>query len=83
MTCTACGSSRVFPSRRRNIFERARHGLTGREPFRCHQCGLRTWRAAPVHDLHDDDHDTRPEDLRTGRSKAPVNPNEIDDLDAV
>jgi hypothetical protein len=79
MTCTACGSARVFPSRLRNIVERVRHGFTGREPYRCHQCGLRTWRDTRV---HDDDHDTRPEDLRTGRSTAPVNPKEIDELDS-
>jgi hypothetical protein len=80
MTCTACGSARIFPSRLRNIIERVRHGLTGREPFRCHQCGLRTWRNARV---HDDDEDTHPEDLRTGRSTAPVNAKEIDELDTV
>jgi hypothetical protein len=79
MTCSACGSARVFPSRLRNIVERIRHGLTGREPFRCHQCGLRVWRDGRGHH----EHDTRPEDLRTGRNTAPVKPSDIDELDSV
>jgi hypothetical protein len=80
MTCTKCGSARVFPSRKRNIIEHVRHSLTGREPFRCHQCGLRTWRDPRV---HEDAGDTRPEDLRTGRSTTPMKPSEIDELDTV
>ena len=40
MKCPACGSTRVFPSRLRNILERLRQMLTEKQPYRCHQCEL-------------------------------------------
>jgi hypothetical protein len=41
--CPACGSSRIYPSRLRNLRERLRHIVTGWQPYRCHQCDWRRW----------------------------------------
>ena len=79
MTCPACGSTRVFPSRLRSALERLRQMLTEKQPYRCHQCGWRKWREVRV---HPDSPDVLPEDLRTGRAPQPVSANELDQLDA-
>ena len=78
MKCPSCGSSRVFPSRLRNGVERLRQLLTGKQPFRCHQCDWRKWRDVSV---HPDSPDVHPEDLRTGRVPQPVSSNDLDELD--
>jgi hypothetical protein len=78
MKCPACGSTRVFPSRLRNILERLRQMLTEKQPYRCHQCDRRKWHEAWV---HNDSPDVHPEDLRTGRVSEPVSPKDIDLLD--
>jgi len=80
MKCSACGSTRVYPSRLRNVYERARHALTGRQPYRCHNCNVRTW--GDVH-VPKSEGETHPDDLRMGRDKAPVKPADLDDLDSV
>jgi hypothetical protein len=79
MTCPACRSGRVFPSRLRNGFERLRQLMTEKQPYRCHQCGWRKWRDVRVHAVAADVH---PADLRTGRVTPPVSPHEFDQLDA-
>jgi hypothetical protein len=79
MKCPSCGSTRVFPSRLRNALERLRQTVTGRQPFRCHQCGWRRWR--DMHVLHPEHPPVRPDDLRTGRTSGPVSTSEIDRLD--
>ena len=84
MKCGACDSSRVYPSRLRNVYERLREGITGRQPYRCHRCGWRKW--APVEILANDGNgksQTRPDDLRTGRDTPPVRPTDLDDLDPI
>ena len=81
MKCASCGSARVYPSRLRNVYERVREALTGRQPHRCHQCGRRTW--AEVEILKGDQSETRPDDLRTGHDTAPVKPNDLDELDPI
>src|SRR4029079_945105 len=43
MKCPACDSTRVFPSRLRNVIERLRQSLTNNQPYRCHECGWRQW----------------------------------------
>ena len=78
MTCPACGSTRVFPSRLRNRVERLRQRLTDTQPYRCHQCNWRKWREV---EIHSDNSDVRPDDLRTGRTPEPVSPKELDSLD--
>lgn len=78
MNCPECGSTRVFPSRLRNGLERLRQVLTGTQPYRCHQCNWRKWRDV---EIHVDNEDVRPDDLRTGRTPEPVSPSEIDSLD--
>ena len=78
MQCPACGSARVFPSRLRNAFERVRQMCTDKQPYRCHQCGWRKWRDVLISDNGPAVH---PEDLRTGRARAPVSPADIDQLD--
>lgn len=42
--CPACGGVRIHHSRLRNWAERARWRVTGRAPFRCHDCQWRGWR---------------------------------------
>ena len=42
--CPACGHLAVHHSRFRGWTERLRFNLTGRVPFRCHQCDWRGWR---------------------------------------
>ena len=42
--CPACGHDDIHHSRFRSWVERLRFNLTGRLPFRCHQCGWRGWR---------------------------------------
>lgn len=79
MTCPACGSTRVFPSRLRNPVERLRQSLTDKQPYRCHQCNWRKWREV---EIHPDNSDVRPDDLRTGRTPEPVSPKELDSLDS-
>jgi hypothetical protein len=81
MKCASCGSARVYPSRLRNTYERLREILTGRQPHRCHACGMRTWRIVEI--LENDDAETTPGDLRTGHDPAPVKPTELDDLDPI
>lgn len=78
MTCPACQSTRVFPSRLRNSLEKLRQLLTDKQPYRCHDCGWRKWRD-PI--VHPDSPDVVPDDLRTGRPSEPVSPNELDQLD--
>jgi hypothetical protein len=69
----------VYASRARNSFERVRQVLTGRQPYRCHDCNWRKWAdILPPSDASE----TRPEDLRTGGLK-PVKPAELDDLDPI
>ena len=79
MKCPACGSTRVFPSRLRNVIERLRQALTDKQPHRCHQCGWRKWQDVLI---HPDNPDVNPEDLRTGRAPAPVSPKDFDELDS-
>jgi hypothetical protein len=81
MKCGACDSTRVYPSRLRNAYERIRVALTGRQPHRCHECGWRKWREVAI--LESDGAPTRPDDLRTGHDAAPVKPTELDELDPV
>jgi hypothetical protein len=84
MNCTACGSTRVYPSRLRNLYERLREAITGRHPHRCHQCGRRSWAEVELPNS-DPGHQSpvRPDDLRTGRDTPPVKPNDLDDLDPI
>lgn len=77
MTCPSCGSERVYSSRLRNRLEALRHRLTERQPYRCHDCGLRRWQQAPPRD----NRDVQPEDLRIRRNAAPVSAGELDPLD--
>lgn len=78
MKCAACGSTRVFPSRLRGGLERLRQTLTDKQPYRCHQCSWRRWRDV---EIHADNADVRPDDLRTGRTPNPVSASDIDSLD--
>jgi hypothetical protein len=78
MTCPACDSTRVFPSRLRHGLERLRQRLTEKQPYRCHECGWRKWRDVEV---HPDSPDVNPEDLRTGRVPRPVQAADFDQLD--
>ena len=78
MKCPSCASPRVYPSRLRNSLERLRQMVTGKQPYRCHQCDWRKWSELRVHPQHPDVH---PEDLRTGRVPAPVSPKDLDQLD--
>ena len=78
MKCPACDSTRVVPSRLRNVLERARQMTTGKQPYRCHQCGWRKWRDV---EIHPDSPDVHPEDLRTGRMPQPVLPSDLDSID--
>jgi hypothetical protein len=70
----------VYPSRLRNTVERLRQRLTDRQPYRCHECGWRRWREV---EFIGHSPDVRPDDLRTGRGSAPLNPAEVDQLDPV
>jgi hypothetical protein len=79
MTCAACGSTRVYPSRLRNLIERLRQVTTGRQPYRCHECGWRKWGPIVVH--AEGASETRPDDLRSGPISGPVKPTELDKLD--
>lgn len=79
MKCPSCGSLRVFPSRLRNSFERLRQMLTGKQPYRCHECDWRKWSNVRV---HPDGPDVRPEDLRTGRVPETVSAGDLDQLDS-
>ena len=78
MKCPACGSTRVYPSRLRNRLERVRQMVTGKQPYRCHECSWRKWHDV---EIHQDNADVHPEDLRTGRVSQPVSSNDLDKLD--
>lgn len=78
MKCPACGSTRVFPSRPRNGFERLRQMITEKQPYRCHECGWRKWDDVFV---LPDSPDVHPEDLRTGRVPQPVSPSDLDSIE--
>ena len=52
--------------------------LTDKQPYRCHDCNWRKWRDV---EIHPDNEDVRPDDLRTGRTPKPVSPNDFDSLD--
>jgi hypothetical protein len=79
MKCPACGSTRVFPSRARNLIERLRQNLTSTQPYRCHDCTWRKWGDVLI---QPDTPDVHPEDLRTGRTPPPVSVADFDQLDA-
>jgi hypothetical protein len=79
MQCPSCGSARVYPSRLRNVVERVRHNLTDKQPFRCHDCGWRQWRVLVV---HEEAAPVRPDDLRTGRTGAPLTSQDLEQLDS-
>jgi hypothetical protein len=59
-TCPSCSSLDLHHSRLRSWAERARWYVTGRVPFRCHQCNWRGWRrdaaarasGAPLRQIH-------------------------------
>jgi hypothetical protein len=78
MKCPSCGSARVYPSRLRSILEKWWQGLSGKQPYRCHQCGWRRWRELTVLPENPDVH---PDDLRTGRRSSPVSPSDLEELD--
>lgn len=78
MNCPSCGSPRVYPSRLRTLFEKVRQELTEKQPHRCHKCGWRRWRELQIHAENPDAH---PEDLRTGRGPEPVSATDLDQLD--
>ena len=77
MQCPACGSARVYSSRLRGFLERLRQMVTGMHPVRCHQCGWRRWRNV----IDQDSAPIVPDDLRTGRTAAPLSNREIDQID--
>ena len=78
MKCPGCGSQRLYPSRRRGVFERLRTMLTEKQPYRCNDCNRRLWLDVLV---HEDQQDVRPDDLRTGRVPKPVTSADLDQLD--
>jgi transposase-like protein len=78
MICPSCGSTRVFPSRLRNVIETLRHRLTDKQPYRCHQCGWRRWREIEIAPPQPD---VRPDDLRIARGTSPVASGDLDPLD--
>ena len=78
MKCPRCASPRVYPSRLRSPFEQLRQKLTDRQPYRCHECNWRKWRAV---EFLRPDPDVSPDDLRTGRGVAPLSSAEVDELD--
>jgi hypothetical protein len=68
----------VFPSRLRNTLEVLRNRLTDKQPVRCHQCSWRAWQ--PI-EVSPPNADVQPDDLRTGRTPAPVSSQDLDPLD--
>jgi hypothetical protein len=80
MKCPRCASTRVYPSRLRNNWERMRLKLTDRQPYRCHECDWRKWREV---EFLSPSVDVTPDDLRSGRGADAVTPPNVDDLDPV
>jgi len=78
MKCPRCASTRVYPSRLRNDWERLRQKLTDRQPYRCHECSWRKWRDVEFLTVHAD---VQPDDLRTGRGVDQVAQSDVDQLD--
>lgn len=78
MKCPRCASPRVYPSRLRNTVERLRQKVTDKQPYRCHECGWRKWRAV---EFLGKNPDVQPDDLRTGRGPVEISPNDVDQLD--
>jgi len=78
MKCPRCASARVYPSLLRNGLERLRQKLTDKQPYRCHECSWRKWRAV---EFLTADPDVRPDDLRTGHGAVPVSSKDVDQLD--
>ncbi len=78
MKCPSCGSLRVYPSRLRGLLDRLRQEMTGRQPYRCHECGWRRWQPMQT---HEEGPEAGPDDLRTGREASPVTPSDLDRLD--
>lgn len=78
MKCPRCASARVYPSRLRNGLERLRQLLTERQPYRCHECNWRKWRAVEFRPRNPD---VRPDDLRTARGADPLTSTDVDRLD--
>lgn len=77
--CPVCGSSRIYPSRLRSVFERARRTFSEKQPYRCHACNHRGW--YQIYLPLTDGPDAAPEDLRTGMSSTPITPDDLDQLD--
>lgn len=77
--CPACGSSRIYPSRLRSLFERLRRAMTEKQPYRCHACNHRGWYAIDVPIARGPD--KRPDELRTTKARTPVTGEDLDRLD--
>jgi hypothetical protein len=78
MNCPSCDSSRLHPSRLRGLLETLRYRLSDLQPYRCHGCNWRGWRAI---ELPPSQPDTHPDDLRGGRPGTPVPAGDLDPLD--
>ena len=78
MQCPSCGSARVYPSRLKNVVERLRHNVTGKQPVRCHDCAWREWREVA---MHEELAPVRPDDLRTGRRAPAVSAADLERID--
>ena len=79
MQCPSCGSARVYPSRLKNVVERVRHSVTGKQPVRCHDCEWRQWLEVA---LHEGQAPVRPDDLRTGRRAPAVSVADLERIDS-
>lgn len=78
--CPRCGSSRIYPSRLRSLFERVRRAMTEKQPYRCHKCNHRAW--YPI-DVPISRHlDESPDQLRTTQQAKPVTAEDLDRLDS-
>src|SRR6476469_7626049 len=77
MKCPRCASTRVYPSRLRNAWERLRQKVTDRQPYRCHEFSWRRWRDVEFLTANPD---VKPDDLRTHGGGDEVSQTDVDQL---
>ena len=75
--CPACGSTRIYQSRFRSMFEKARGVFTQKQPYRCHACNRRDW--YPIALPHGQE--VAPDDLRVRQRAHDLKADDFDQLD--
>ena len=48
LPCPACGKYHFHKSHTKNFYEKSRKKILSQHPYRCHNCGYRTWTKSSI-----------------------------------